>query len=97
MSIELQSIIIVANKGSDENTVDNNQETGEDNGSEIDDSEDDGELDATTIQEIKDAKERLLNAMAPYTLRNSVVNNVLIADPILKATHGSTFSSPIEE
>lgn len=35
--------------------------------------------------------------MALYNLRNSVVNNVLITNPILKGIHNSTYASPIEE
>ncbi|KAF3764876.1 hypothetical protein M406DRAFT_42447 [Cryphonectria parasitica EP155] len=48
-------------------------------------------------QEVKEAREQLLEAMALYNLRNTVVNNVLITNPILKAIHNSTYASPIEE
>lgn len=48
-------------------------------------------------QDIKDAREQLLEAIALHNLRNSVVNNVLIANPILKGIHNSTYASPIEQ
>lgn len=35
--------------------------------------------------------------MAFYNLRNTVVNSVLIANPILKGIHESTYASPIEQ
>lgn len=35
--------------------------------------------------------------MAFYKLRNTVVNSVLIANPILKGIHDSTYASPIEQ
>lgn len=35
--------------------------------------------------------------MAFYNLRNTVVNSVLIANPILKGIHASTYASPIEQ
>lgn len=35
--------------------------------------------------------------MALHNLRSSVVTNVLIANPILKGIHNSTYSSPIEQ
>lgn len=35
--------------------------------------------------------------MAFYNLRNTVVNSVLIANPILKGIHTSTYASPIEQ
>lgn len=35
--------------------------------------------------------------MSLYTLRNGVVNNVLITNPLLKGIHGSTAASPIEQ
>lgn len=35
--------------------------------------------------------------MSLYTLRNGVVNNVLITSPLLKGIHGSTAASPIEQ
>lgn len=47
--------------------------------------------------EVSQAREQLLEAMALYNLRNRVVNNVLIANPILKGIHNSTYASPIEE
>lgn len=47
--------------------------------------------------DIKDAREQLLEAIALHNLRNSVVSNVLIANPILKGIHNSTYASPIEQ
>ncbi|PSR77668.1 centromere protein H (CENP-H)-domain-containing protein [Coniella lustricola] len=47
--------------------------------------------------EVSQAREQLLEAMALYNLRNRVVSNVLIANPILKSIHNSTYASPIEE
>lgn len=48
-------------------------------------------------QDTKDAREQLLETIALHNLRNSVVTNVLIANPILKGIHNSTYASPIEQ
>lgn len=47
--------------------------------------------------EVEEARDQLLEAMSLYTLRNGVVNNVLITNPLLKGIHGSTAASPIEQ
>lgn len=47
--------------------------------------------------EVEEARNQLLEAMSLYTLRNGVVNNVLITNPLLKGIHGSTAASPIEQ
>ncbi|KAJ4394279.1 hypothetical protein N0V93_003496 [Gnomoniopsis smithogilvyi] len=48
-------------------------------------------------QDIKDAREQLLEAIALHNLRQSVVTNVLMTNPILKGIHNSTYASPIEQ
>ncbi|KAJ4414194.1 hypothetical protein N0V82_008096 [Gnomoniopsis sp. IMI 355080] len=48
-------------------------------------------------QDVKEARERLLEAIALHNLRQSVVTNVLITNPILKGIHNSTYASPIEQ
>lgn len=48
-------------------------------------------------QATQEANDQLLEAMAFYKLRNTVVNSVLIANPILKGIHDSTYASPIEQ
>ncbi|KAL1865469.1 hypothetical protein Daus18300_007114 [Diaporthe australafricana] len=47
--------------------------------------------------EIEEARSQLLEAMSLYSLRNGVVQNVLITNPLLKGIHGSTSASPIEQ
>lgn len=37
--------------------------------------------------QIRGAENELLKAKATYTLRNQVIENVLMTDPILKAAH----------
>ncbi|KUI65915.1 hypothetical protein VM1G_01512 [Cytospora mali] len=62
-------------------------------------SEDD-EADASLVIDqkgIDQAREQLLEAMALYNLRDTVVENVLTTNPILKGIHNSTYASPIEE
>ncbi|KUI60454.1 hypothetical protein VP1G_07648 [Cytospora mali] len=62
-------------------------------------SEDD-EADASLLSDQKgvdQAREQLLEAMALYNLRDTVVENVLSTNPILKGIHNSTYASPIEE
>lgn len=56
-----------------------------------DDQEEDGP------NEVEEARTQLLEAMSLYTLRNGVVNNVIITNPLLKGIHGSTAASPIEQ
>lgn len=51
----------------------------------------------TDPKEIDGAREQLLEAMALYNLRNTVVDNVLSTNPILKGIHNSTYASPIEQ
>ncbi|KAI3397487.1 hypothetical protein diail_10699 [Diaporthe ilicicola] len=58
------------------------------------DDDDDNENDP---DEIAEARSQLLEAMSLYTLRNGVVHNVLITNPLLKGIHGSTSASPIEQ
>ena len=47
-------------------------------------------------EDLKDAERALLNAKAHHALRNSIVESVLIANPILKAVHAGLNASPIE-
>ncbi|KAG6362955.1 hypothetical protein INS49_008050 [Diaporthe citri] len=58
---------------------------------------DDDEQDEDDSGEVEEARNQLLEAMSLYTLRNGVVNNVLITNPLLKGIHGSTAASPIEQ
>lgn len=58
---------------------------------------DDDEQDEDDPGEVEEARNQLLEAMSLYTLRNGVVNNVLITNPLLKGIHGSTAASPIEQ
>ncbi|ROW11042.1 hypothetical protein VMCG_01521 [Cytospora schulzeri] len=51
----------------------------------------------TDLKGINEAREQLLEAMALYNLRNTVVENVLSTNPILKGIHNSTYASPIEQ
>lgn len=51
----------------------------------------------TDPQEMGEAREQLLEAMALYNLRNTVVESVLSTNPILKGIHNSTYASPIEQ
>lgn len=51
---------------------------------------------ADSITDVE-ARANLLDAMGHRTLRNAVVTNVLIANPILKSLHNSTTASPIEQ
>ena len=46
--------------------------------------------------ELKAAERECLDARAAYMLRQSVVEDVLIADPILKAVHSGANASPTE-
>ena len=45
---------------------------------------------------LKESQESLLEAQARYNLKNSIVESVLIANPILKAVHASSNVTPIE-
>ena len=47
-------------------------------------------------KELEDAQKALLDAKARHLLRNSIVESVLIANPILKAVHAGLNASPIE-
>ncbi|ROV91765.1 hypothetical protein VSDG_06481 [Cytospora chrysosperma] len=58
------------------------------------------EDDASQVSDPKgvdEAREQLLEAMALYNLRNTVVESVLSTNPILKGIHNSTYASPIEQ
>lgn len=57
----------------------------------------DDEQDEDDSDAVKEARNQLLEAMSLYTLRNGVVTNVLIANPLLRGIHGSTAASPIEQ
>ncbi|POS77011.1 hypothetical protein DHEL01_v204588 [Diaporthe helianthi] len=57
--------------------------------------DDDQEVDDP--DEVERARAQPLEAMSLCTLRNGVVNNVLITNPLLKGVHGSTAASPIEQ
>lgn len=49
-----------------------------------------------TVEEADEACNQLLDTRARYMLRNSVVEAVLSANPILKAVHNGTDASPVE-
>ena len=49
-----------------------------------------------TELELKNAERECLDARAAYILRQSVVEDVLIADPILKAVHSGANATPTE-
>ena len=52
----------------------------------------DGEVDS----QLKIAEKECLEARATYSLKQSVVENVLIVDPILKAVHAGLNATPTE-
>ena len=52
--------------------------------------------DEDTELELKAAERECLDARAAYMLRQSVVEDVLIADPILKAVHSGANATPTE-
>ena len=49
-----------------------------------------------TDEDTRKAQSDLLEARAKYVLRNNVVEAVMMANPILKAVHNGTNTSPIE-
>lgn len=50
-----------------------------------------------TEEDIKAAEQDLLKARALYQVRTNIVENVLMANPILKAVHAGTNASIIEQ
>jgi vancomycin resistance protein YoaR len=46
--------------------------------------------------EIKKAEHELLEARSKYTLRNQIIQNVIITDPILKAVHSGANATELE-
>ena len=46
---------------------------------------------------LKVAERETLKARANYTLRNRVIQHVMITDPILKAVHKSTNGNTLEQ
>jgi hypothetical protein len=46
--------------------------------------------------QVKAAEKEVLEARAAYVLKNSIVHQVLIADPILKAVHSGELANPAE-
>lgn len=77
----------VAKRATPDGRAEEAEKEGRDNEQEEDDDPD----------EVEEARNQLLEAMSLYTLRNGVVNNVLITNPLLKGIHGSTAASPIEQ
>jgi len=49
-----------------------------------------------TEAEVRAAQEQVLETRASYVLRNEVVESVMSVNPVLKAVHNATNSSPIE-
>lgn len=45
---------------------------------------------------VKDAERACLEARARYILKNSIVENVLVTDPVLKAIHSGGNATPAE-
>lgn len=50
-----------------------------------------------TEEDLKSARQELLKARALYQVRNNVIQSVLIANPILKAVHGSKNATIAEQ
>ena len=53
-------------------------------------------VEATTDGEVKQIQSALLEARSKYKLRGTVVEAVMMANPILKAVHNGVDASPIE-
>lgn len=49
-----------------------------------------------TNADLKNAEEEYLEARAAYVLRQSIVEDVLVAHPILKAVHSGINATPTE-
>jgi hypothetical protein len=50
-----------------------------------------------TEEDIKAAEQDLLKAKALYQVRTNIVENVLVANPILKAVHAGSNASVVEQ
>lgn len=48
-------------------------------------------------EDIKTAQQELLKAKALYQVRNSIVENVLVANPMLKAVHAGDNATVVEQ
>jgi len=48
-------------------------------------------------EDIKTAQHELLQAKALYQVRNNIVENVLVANPILKAVHAGDNATVVEQ
>ena len=48
-------------------------------------------------EDIKSAQQELLKAKAAYQVRANVIENVLVANPILNAVHSGTKATIIEQ
>lgn len=60
----------------------------------------DGAMDAdeeVSDEDIKKAQQELLEAKAAYQVRTNVIENVLIANPILNAVHAGKNASVVEK
>lgn len=55
------------------------------------------EPDEVSAEDIKTAQQELLQAKTAYQLRNNIVENVLVANPILKAVHSGSNASIAEQ
>lgn len=55
------------------------------------------EPDEVSDSDVKTAQQELLQAKTAYQLRNNIVENVLIANPILKAVHSGNNASIAEQ
>lgn len=53
-------------------------------------------LDGDSNTDIRAAEKECLEARATYLLRNSIVENVLVVDPHLKAVHSGINATPAE-
>ena len=47
-------------------------------------------------EEIEAAERELLDAKASYSLRNNIIESILVADPVLKAVHAGVNAAPVE-
>lgn len=49
-----------------------------------------------TDEEVQEAQNSLLEAKALYSLRSTIVDDVLKTNPVLNAVHGGSNASPLE-
>ena len=52
--------------------------------------------DAELQEQLQNAERDVIEARASYTLRNKIIQDTLITDPILKAVHASSYATKLE-